>query len=71
MARNLKHRIEVVAPVTDPKAKRYLSDVLLDAYLSDNTKARELQADGKYVSIDQDGEAFNSQVYFIGSPGID
>ena len=75
MARNLKHRIEVVAPVTDPKAKRYLRDVLLDAYLSDNTKARELQADGKYVAIDQaggqGGEAFNSQQYFIRSPGID
>ena len=71
MSRNLKHRIEVVAPVTDPKAKRYLRDVLLDAYLSDNTKARELQADGKYVPINQDGEAFNSQQYFIDRPGID
>jgi polyphosphate kinase len=71
MSRNLKHRIEVVAPVTDPKAKRYLRDVLLDAYLSDNTKARELQADGKYVPINQGGEAFNSQQYFIGRLGIE
>jgi polyphosphate kinase len=71
MSRNLKHRIEVVAPVTDPNAKRYLRDVLLDAYLSDNTKARELQADGKYVPIQQGGEAFDSQHYFIGRPGID
>jgi polyphosphate kinase len=45
--------------------------VLLDAYLSDNTKARELQADGKYAPIDRGGEAFNSQQYFIGRPGID
>jgi polyphosphate kinase len=65
MSRNLKHRIEVVAPVTDPNAKRFLRDVLLDAYLSDNTKARELQADGKYVQIQQGGEAFDSQQYFI------
>jgi polyphosphate kinase len=71
MSRNLKHRIEVIAPVTDPNAKRYLRDVLLDAYLSDNTKARELQADGKYVQIEQGGEAFNSQQYFIGRPDID
>jgi polyphosphate kinase len=71
MSRNLKHRIEVVAPVTDPNAKRYLRDVLLDAYLSDNTKARELQADGKYVPINQGGEAFNSQQYFIGRLGIE
>lgn len=71
MARNLKHRIEVVAPVTDPKAKSYLRDVLLEAYLSDNTKARELQPDGRYVPITEGSEAFNSQTYFIGRPGID
>ena len=71
MSRNLKHRIEVVAPVTDPKAKRYLRDVLLEAYLSDNTKARALQPDGKYAPIDRGSEAFNSQTYFIGRPGSD
>ena len=65
MARNLKHRIEVVAPVKDPEAKRFLRDVLLDAYLSDNTKARELQPDGKYVPIKGGGKPFNSQTYFI------
>ena len=65
MARNLKHRIEVVAPVTDPEAKRYLRDVLLDTYLSDNTKARELQPDGKYVPIATGGKPFDSQTYFI------
>jgi polyphosphate kinase len=71
MARNLKHRIEVVAPVTDPKSKRYLRDVLLDAYLTDNTKARELQSDGRYVQINRGPESFNSQTYFIGRPGSD
>ena len=71
MSRNLKHRVEVVAPVTNPKAKRYLRDVLLDAYLSDNSKARLLQSDGTYVPIEQGGEAFNSQTHFMRSPGID
>ncbi len=71
MSRNLKHRIEVVAPVTEPKSKRYLRDVLLEAYLSDNTKARELQPDGRYMPIDEGAEAFNSQQYFIGHPGIE
>jgi len=71
MARNLKHRIEVVAPVSDPKLKSYLRDVLLDAYLTDNTKARELQPDGRYVPINRGAEAFNSQIYFIGSRGSD
>jgi polyphosphate kinase len=71
MSRNLKHRIEVVAPVTEPQAKRYLRDVLLDAYLRDNTKARELQPDGRYVPIDHVAEPFNSQDYFVGRPAMD
>jgi polyphosphate kinase len=65
MARNLKHRIEVVAPVTDAQAKRYLRDVLLDVYLSDNTNARELQPDGRYVPVAGGGKPFNSQTYFM------
>jgi polyphosphate kinase len=71
MARNLKHRIEVVAPVTDPQSRRYLRDVLLDAYLRDNTKARELQPDGRYVPVNGGAEPFNSQEYFIGRPASD
>jgi polyphosphate kinase len=68
MSRNLKHRIEVVAPVTEPQSKRYLRDVLLDAYLRDNTKARELQPDGRYLPVGAGAEPFNSQEYFIGRP---
>jgi len=68
MSRNLKHRIEVVAPVTEPDAKRYLRDVLLDAYLTDNTKARELTPDGTYRPIANGAEPFNSQIYFMGRP---
>ena len=71
MSRNLKHRIEVVAPVSDPHSKRYLRDVLLDVYLSDNTKARELQPDGSYIPVDDETESFNSQSYFMNRPGID
>ncbi|HEU0252138.1 MAG TPA: polyphosphate kinase 1, partial [Pyrinomonadaceae bacterium] len=71
MARNLKHRIEVVAPVTDREAKRYLRDVLLDTYLTDNTKARQLHPDGRYIPIDHGEGLFNGQEYFIGRTGID
>ncbi|HSD47031.1 MAG TPA: polyphosphate kinase 1 [Pyrinomonadaceae bacterium] len=71
MTRNLKHRIEVVAPVTDEQAKRYLREVLLDAYLTDNTKARELQPDGRYTPVLTRSKPFNSQDYFIGRPGSD
>jgi len=71
MSRNLKHRIEVVAPVTDPQSKRYLRDVLLDTYLSDNTKARDLQPDGRYLPIERGSDLCNSQEYFMNRPGVD
>jgi polyphosphate kinase len=67
MARNLRNRIEVVAPVESPSAKAYLKDVLLTAYLSDNVRARELQSDGSYRRISRQNEPdFDSQAYFIG-----
>lgn len=71
MTRNLKNRVEVVTPVENEKAKRYLKDVLLDAYLTDNTQSRELQPDGRYTPILTGSEPFNSQEYFIGRPGSD
>ncbi len=67
MARNLKNRVEVVTPVTEPGAKQYLKEVLLDAYLRDNSKARQLHSDGSYAPIpSESSQAFNSQTYFMG-----
>ncbi|HVQ39621.1 MAG TPA: polyphosphate kinase 1 [Pyrinomonadaceae bacterium] len=67
MARNLNHRVEVVAPVSDPALKHYLKDVLLTAYLRDNVKARELQPDGTYLLVPHaPGEKpFDSQGFFV------
>jgi polyphosphate kinase len=67
MSRNLNYRIEVVAPVSDPSLKHYLRNVMLDAYLRDNTKARELQPDGSYtkVPLEPGEKPFNSQEFFI------
>jgi polyphosphate kinase len=68
MTRNLKHRIEVVAPVLDPDAKRYLKDVVLEAYLRDNVKARLLLPDGTYGPVpSKSAFSFNSQAYFTAS----
>lgn len=68
MVRNLKHRIEVVAPVSDPALKHYLRDVLLAAYLRDNVKARQLQADGSYARVSRAAgeKPFDSQAFFVG-----
>ena len=67
MSRNLKCRIEVVAPVKEPSLRHYLKDVLLAAYLRDNVKARQLQPDGSYVRIQREpgDKPFDSQQFFI------
>ena len=72
MSRNLKHRIEVVTPISDPALKHYLKNVLLTAYLRDNVKARELQADGSYAEVPRaSGEKpFTSQTFFIGKESV-
>jgi polyphosphate kinase len=66
MSRNLKHRIEVVTPIADESAKTYLKDVLLNAYLRDNIRARELDSDGTYRPVQSNEETFDSQDYFVG-----
>ena len=67
MSRNLKHRIEVVVPISDPALRNYLKNVLLAAYLRDNVKARELRPDGSYAPVTRvEGEKpFTSQTFFI------
>ena len=68
MSRNLKHRVEVVVPVSDLTLKDYLKSELLTAYLRDNVKARELQPDGSYarVALAPGERQFDCQTYFIG-----
>jgi polyphosphate kinase len=68
MTRNLKHRIEVVAPVLDREEQRYLREVVLDAYLRDNVKSRLLLPDGTYGPVpSKSAFPFNSQAYFLAS----
>lgn len=67
MHRNLKNRVEVVAPIHDPQLRRYLQDVLLAAYLRDNVKARLLRPNGKYerIPVTPGTKNFEVQRYFI------
>lgn len=68
MYRNLKHRIEVVTPISDPDLKHYLKNVVLAAYFRDNVKTRELQPDGTYAKVQRAAgeKAFGVQTFFIG-----
>ncbi|HEY6806387.1 MAG TPA: polyphosphate kinase 1 [Pyrinomonadaceae bacterium] len=70
MYRNLSRRVEILAPVKDPRIKHYLRESVLGAYLKDNVNARELKADGTYVRV-RPGEGekrFDSQLEFEGRP---
>jgi len=72
MTRNLDRRVEVVTPILNTSLRRYLKDVVLAAYLRDNTKARILTADGNYEPVPRiaDAPAFNSQLHFEGSMSL-
>ncbi|MGD9562255.1 MAG: polyphosphate kinase 1 [Pyrinomonadaceae bacterium] len=66
MPRNLDRRVEVLAPIRDRSIARYLRHEYLEAYLRDNTKARQLRPDGTYERVVRTGEAFEAQEFFQG-----
>ena len=51
MPRNFFRRIETMFPVEDPALQRRISEQILGVYLSDNTKASVLGADGVYSRV--------------------
>ena len=63
MTRNTVRRVEVAAPVYNDKLKRKLQE-MFDVMLSDNQKARKLEADGNYHRVSNDLTPVNAQEYF-------
>lgn len=68
MRRNLDRRVEVLVPIAAPQLKRYLKDEVLDAYLRDNMRARQLKPDGSYERLTPAAgeQSFDVQTHFIG-----
>lgn len=66
MPRNFYRRIELMFPVQDPRLKARLADSL-SVVLSDNIKARQLQADGSYARLapTEGKDPVRSQVVFL------
>lgn len=50
MTRNLVNRVEIACPIQDPLIKKRVAHIL-DVCLEDTAKAKELQADGSYLSL--------------------
>jgi polyphosphate kinase len=67
MFRNFEHRVELLAPIEDPRLRKYIREEILESCLRDNVNARLLGPDGEYSLIRETGEArFDSQAYFAG-----
>jgi polyphosphate kinase len=72
MPRNLYERVEVMFPVKDPLLRARIRHEILNAYLTDNVKARVLRKDGSYVRAWQAAgksappvPSFNAQEFLI------
>lgn len=65
MTRNLDRRVETAFPVEQEGSKRRIID-MLDVFLSDNVKARQMQLDGSYTMVlPADGdERLSAQEWF-------
>lgn len=63
MQRNFYRRIEIIFPIEHPKLKEKVQEIL-EAYLADNIKARELLPNGIYRRIKPEKEPFQAQLYF-------
>ena len=63
MTRNTVRRVEVAAPVYNDKLKTKLQE-MFNVMLSDNQKARKLEADGNYHRVSNDLTPVNAQEYF-------
>ena len=64
MYRNLSKRVETMGIVEDEGIKEKIKQIL-DIYLSDNTNAYELQADGGYVPVEIKKRIVNSQMEML------
>ena len=65
MTRNTVNRVEVAAPILDPKIKKRICE-MFGILMSDNVKARVMLSDGTYVHADkaENEEPLNAQEYF-------
>jgi polyphosphate kinase len=57
MSRNMQRRIEVAWPVRDPSLRQRVIDECIVPYLHDRRDAWELQADGRYLRLAEDGHS--------------
>jgi polyphosphate kinase len=65
MPRNFIRRVEIMAAIDDPALRARVLQEVIGLSLADNTKARELQADGSYRQVASDGPPVRSQAVVL------
>jgi polyphosphate kinase len=67
MQRNLDRRVETLFPLEDAGLRQHVLESILEVYLRDTAKARELKADGEYVRVKpaRGEKPFNSQDFLL------
>ena len=66
MPRNLDRRVEVLFPIDDETLIQHVKTEILDIYLADTVKARQMRSDGSYLRRNnRRGKAVNSQQTFM------
>ena len=64
MSRNTIRRVEVAAPIEDERLRKRIRE-MFSIFMRDNTKARIMLSDGKYIRERRNSDvSFNSQEYF-------
>lgn len=67
MPRNINRRVEALFPIQDSALVRYLHDEVLQTYLADNVKARQMNSNGTYsrVKLSAKDTPINSQLWLL------
>ena len=64
MTRNLKRRVEIACPVSDPVIRQKIGNIM-KMELEDNVKASEMLSDGTYRRKSREGQPVDSQAAFM------
>lgn len=64
MTRNTKRRVEVAAPIYDPRLKQRIRK-MIEIMRQDNIQGKVLLSNGEYTSKKKKEENMNSQIYFL------
>lgn len=65
MPRNFHRRVELLVPLLDPEIRRRVIQEILGTMLADNSKAWELNADGRYTRVEMGDPPVRSQLRFV------